>query len=201
MTNAKFDQVARLVEDFLVDNPKPNNSDWTRLIDAHPDLAADIADAMIIYSMPESHEVKEEVALATDVFNQTISKVLNLVHMTSSPVLEDAKKKVEAIQGPAARKVAADVGIGPYVALINGILSGRTCAPRRLLDALEEKLCVPSSALASVFQQNFATSELPAYKALNSQPQVATRPKSWETAVRELRLPPEEERRLLSLAE
>lgn len=200
MTKRNQDEAARLVEDFLIDSPNPQTSDWKRLIDAHPQHAAAIADAALAHA-EDAGEADTPMPFNEALFNSTISRVLNLVHQTPSPLLEEAQKKVAEIQGPTTKKVAVEIGIGPYGSLLSGVLVGRTVAPHRILAALGRQLNVSMSALAESFRRNFAVSEVPAFKAPDGQPRLMTQPSTWEQAVRAMNLPPEETQRLLQLSD
>ena len=202
MTNRSNDAAVRLIEDFLVDNPSPQTSDWKRLIDAHPQHAAAIADAAFAHGgADEAAAGSTSLPFNDGLFNATISRVLNLVHTTPSPLLEQAQKKVAEIQGPAARQVAVEIGIGPYASLLSGVLVGRTLAPMRILAALGKRLDVPVAALSELFRRSFATLELPAFKSPDGQPCLMTEPSTWEQAVKAMNLSAEETERLLSLSD
>ena len=202
MTNRYEDEAARLVDDFLFENPNPQTSDWKRLIDAHPQLAGAIADAALAHSgTDEAAEGGNPLPFNDALFNATISRVLNLVHQTPSPILEAAQRKVAEIQGPAAKHVAVEIGIGPYASLLSGVLVGRTLAPIRILAALGRRLDVPSVALSELFRQTFAMSEVPAFKSPDGQPRLLTQPRTWEQSVRAMNLSPEETERLLQLSD
>lgn len=199
MTNRNSDEAERLVEDFLIDNPIPQTSDWKRLIDTYPQHAAAIADAALAHGGAD--EVGIQPPFNEALFNSTVSRVLNLVHQTPSPLLDAAHKKVGEIQGPAAKKVAVEIGIGPYASLLSGILVGRTLAPRRILTSLGRRLDVPTVALAELFRRSFAMLEVPAFKSPDGQPRMMTQPSTWEQAVQAMNLPSEESQRLLRLAD
>lgn len=202
MTYQTRDEAARLIENFLIEKPNPHTSDWKRLIDMHPKYAAAIADAALARAgFEENSEAGAQQPFNDALFNATISRVLNLVHQTPSPLLEAAQQKVAEIQGPAAKKVAIEIGIGPYASLLSGILVGRTLAPRCVLDALGKRLNVSTTALLELFRRTFATSEVPAFKSPDGQPRLASQPITWEQAIQVMNLPPEETRRLLQLAD
>src|SRR5882672_10048145 len=126
MNKRDMDKVDRLIEEFLIGNPQPKTADWKRLIEQYPQHAGAIADAALInHSFIESQEDGSTGAFDETLFNATISYVLNLVHQTPSASLKEAKERVAAIQGPSVKKVAEDIGIGPYASLLNGVLVGR----------------------------------------------------------------------------
>jgi hypothetical protein len=183
----------------LIDNPNPQTGDWKRLIDANPQQAAAIADAALINSGADEADIV--VPFNEVLFNSTVSRVLDLVHQTPSPLLDTAQRKVGEIQGPAVRKVAVEIGIGPYASLLSGILVGRTLAPRRILAALGTRLNVSTAALAELFRRSFAMSEVPAFKSPDGQPRMMTQPSTWEQAVQAMNLQPEETQRLMQLAD
>lgn len=197
MNKRNKDESERLIEDFLTSNPTPTAADWKRLIDSNPQFAGEIAEAALAHSPAMNDNVGQPFNEA--LYNSTVSAVLNLVHTTPSPVLQDAEKKVHSIQGPEARKVAIEIGIGPYASLLSGILVGRTSAPSWVLSALSSRLNVPFMALSELFHRSFSASVVPAFKATEGQPQVATEPMSWKGAVKAMKLSPEETARLLEL--
>lgn len=198
MSECNKDESERLIENFLVNNPNPKSADWKRLIDASPKFAGEIADAALAHAGASSDGASDR-PFNESLYNSTVSVALNLVHTTPSPLLQEAEKKVLAIQGPEARTVAVDIGIGPYASLLSGILVGRTFAPRRVLSELSRRLEVPMAALAELFKRSFAASVVPAFKATDGQPQVATEPMSWEGAVKAMKLSAEETERLLKM--
>lgn len=201
MTKHSKTDAAQLVEGFLSEYACPNSGDWKRLIDAHPQHAGMIADAAILHGSSDAMlNVTEQFQSDDEIFNATISGVLSAVHRTPSAALEAAEKQVAATQGPKARQVAVDIGIGPHASLLSGVLIGRTLAPAPILSALGEKLGVPIAALSEVFQQNFTSAEVPAFKSPDGQPQVATEPWTWEQSVRALKLSDDETKRLITLS-
>lgn len=201
MTKHSKTDAARLVEDFLSENARPNSDDWKRLIDAHPQHAGTIADAAILHGNSDATpDSTEQFQSDDEIFDATISGILSAVHRTPSAALEAAKKQVAATQGPKARQVAVDIGIGPHAALLSGILIGRTLAPAPILSALGEKLGVSIAALSEVFQRNFSSAEVPAFKSPDGQPQVMTEPWTWEQSVKALKLSDDETQRLITLS-
>lgn len=202
MTNQYKDEIGHLIENFMFDHHSPEISDWKKLIDAHPEHADAIADAAFAHrGSANLEDVANEWPLNQSAFNNTISMVQNLVHQTPSPVLADAKRRVVAIQGPTVKKVAIELGIGPYPSLLSGILVGRTLAPRPIIEALAARLEVPISTLTELFRRTFFETEVPAFKSPDSQPQLATKPATWEQAVNVLDLTPEETARLLKMSD
>jgi hypothetical protein len=191
------DEVSRLVEAFLNDHPRPTTADWKILIDAHPGFASDIANAALLYTDVEDLESEARARpLNQAAFDKTISLVLNRVYETPSPLIKEAKARVDAIKGPAVKSIAVELGIGPYPSLLNGILVGRTSGPRHVMRALSDKWNIAISTLSELFNITFQNSEV---AATERKPQLSLRPASWEEAVRALNLSPEETNRLLKL--
>lgn len=202
MTNQDKNEIGHIVEDFLIDHPSPKNNDWKALIDAHPEYAGTIADAALANrGSVELEAAARDWPLNQSAFDKTISFALNLVHQVPSPLLEEAKQRVAAIQGPTVKKVAVELDIGPYPSLLSGVLVGRTHAPKRLLKALAAKLEVSPLTLVELFKRTFSASEIPAFKSPNGKPQLAAQPSTWKQAVIALDLPPEETARLLKLSD
>ncbi len=110
-----------------------------------------------------------------------------------------ARAAVGKVRGPAARRLAEDVGLGKHVVLLNGVLSGKIEAPRRLLGALSSKFEVSVVALSQVFSESLQLAPLPAYKAEDCKPHVRLVPQAWEDAVRSLRLSDDEISALLGI--
>jgi len=202
MTNQYKNEVGHLIKDFLIDHSSPETGDWKALIDTHPEHALVIADAALDHQYSVNLEnAAKDWPLNQGAFNNTISMVQNIVHQTPSPVLADAKRRVSAIQGPTAKKVAIELGIGPYPSLLSGILVGRTFAPKSIVEALAARLEVPLSTLTELFRRTFFETEVPAFKSPDNQPQLATKPATWEQAVNSLELTPDEAARLLKMSD
>lgn len=203
MNESNRDQAERLIVAFLDEHEEPTMEDWKRFADMYPEHAVAIADAALVRAAGDAGDASAtEYRFIEELANKTVSRALNKAHQMPSPNLEAVSKKIAAIQGPTARKeTAIAVGIGPYPALLNGVLAGRTKAARRVLAALADLLDVPATALSEFFARTFAASAVPVFKATLQKPEVPTEPASWEQAVRGLRLPPEETKRLLKLDE
>ncbi|MBE2259287.1 MAG: hypothetical protein IAE88_10550 [Rhodobacteraceae bacterium] len=203
MTNTNHGEAERLIIDFLNQHANPTTKNWKMLLERFPQHATAIADAAIVRAAGDAmDESAEPYELDTELANRTVSKALSKIHQTPSWNLEAAKRKASSIQKPADRRqTASDVGIGPYPTLLNGILSGRTKAPSKVLGALAALFEVPRLALVEVLRRCFEDSVVPAFKGGDNKPQVAAEPVSWEHAVRSLELSEEETTRLLQLAE
>ncbi len=201
MIHNKSSKAEELIVDFLNQHPTPTTEDWKRLIERFPQHAGAIADAAIVREAGDAADVAAEpYEFDEELATRTVSKALNKIHQTTNLNLTKAKNKVDAIRKPAQRKQAAiAVGIGPYPTLLNGILSGRTKAPSRVLDALATIFDVPRLALVELFRQQFDESAVPAFKGRGSKPKLASEPVSWEDAIRGLDLPEKETTRLLEL--
>jgi len=203
MNATNRDQAERLIVEFLDEHDKPTAEDWKRLTEQYPQHAAAFVDAALVRAVGDAADASaEEYTFDEALANKTVSRALSKAHQLPSANLEAATKKVATIQGPSARReTAIAVGIGPYPALLNGVLAGRTRAPRKVLDGLEQLLDVPAMALHELFARLFAASTVPAFKSGDAKPLVAAEPATWAEAVRGLGLSAEETQRLLKLAE
>lgn len=203
MNATNRDQAELIIIEFLTEHDKPTTDDWKRLTDKYPEHAAALVDAALVRAAGDAADASaKEYKLDARLATQTVSRALSKAHQMPSANLEAAAAKVAAIQGPTARKeVAVAVGIGPYPPLLNGVLAGRTRAPRKVLDALEALWAVPATALRELFARTFIASVVPAHKAGDTKPQVSTEPATWESAVRGLGLPPAETARLLKFGD
>lgn len=190
-----------LIEEFLETHERPSLDDWKALADKHPHHAAAIADAAAIRAAGDAAEAKDEPyafdpALAT----RTVSKALAMAYARNAQIDNVERKLAQALPGPAQRRdLAAAVGLGGQISLLNGVLSGRTRPARQVLRALARQLQVAESALLEVFSRAFAAAPLPANKALRGKPTVQLQPVSWELAVRSLGLGDEETAAMLRL--
>ncbi len=115
--------------------------------------------------------------------------------------LEKAQAQVLAIQGPAVRKLSVEMGLGKNSALLSGVLSGRTAAPSKVLQALSDRLHVAALALAESFRRSFDQTTVPAFKATEGKPLVNSEPLTWSAAVTSLNLGEAETQTLLELAD
>lgn len=113
----------------------------------------------------------------------------------------EIEEKVTAYRGPAIRKLARQVGLGAYPALLSGVLAGSICAPSKLLGRLSNLLGAPERAMTGFFTRCFASRLVPAFKAENGKPQVSALATSWEEAVRSLKLSEDQTKELLQLDE
>jgi hypothetical protein len=203
MNATSRDQADRLIVEFLDEHDKPTAEDWRRLTEQYPQHAAAFVDAALVRAAGDAADASaEEYTFDEALANKTVSRALSKAHQLPSANLEAATKKVATIQGPSARReTAIAIGIGPYPALLNGILAGRTRAPRKVLNELERRLDVPAMALRELFARLFAASAVPAFKAGDAKPHVASEPATWEEAVCGLGLSAEETQRLLKFSE
>ena len=201
MINKNVPESEKLIVDFLNQHPRPTNQDWKQFIERFPQYASAIADAAMVRAAGDAADaVAKPYELDEELANRTVSKALSKIHQTTSLNLAKAKKKVESIQKPSERKqVAIAVGIGSYPTLLNGVLSGRTKAPSKVLDALTALFDVPRLALVELFRRQFEESAVPAFKGGGSKPRLPVEPVSWEEAVSGLKLPEKETERLLKL--
>lgn len=201
MKEKKFSEAEQVIVDFLNVHPRPTTQDWKQLIERFPQYACAIADAAIVRAAGDAADASAEpYELDEELANRTVSKALNKVHLTTSCNLARAKSKIETIKKPAERrKVAIAVGIGSHTSLLNGVLSGRTIAPSRVLEALATMLEVPRLALLELFRREFEASVVPSFKGGVDKPKIPTAPVPWDEAVRGLNLADEETTRLLKL--
>jgi hypothetical protein len=191
-----------IIIDFLLNNNEPTADDWKQLIKQHPEHAGDIADAALL-RQGSQRLVEADVAAPANkaVYEATVSEAINLLHRTPSPQLAALEQHVAAVSGAKARKLAAEVGLGSEVALLNSILAGTVVAPRRVMLRLSTVFDTSVAVLAEFFARLVESREIPAFKATVGKPQIPDKPASWDKAVRSLNLPPERTRELLKLDE
>lgn len=201
MTNKNCSEAEQLIVEFLNQHPSPTTQDWKKFIERFPQHAIVIADAAMVRAVGDAADAAAEpYELDIELANRTASKALNKIHQTTNLNLAKAKHVVDSIKKPAVRRqTAIAVGIGSHLTLLNGVLSGRTRAPSRVLDALAAMFDVPKLALVELFRRQFEESVVPAFKGGRNKPKLAAEPVPWEEAVRGLKLPEEETTRLLNL--
>ncbi|MNR43260.1 hypothetical protein D3C85_1618670 [compost metagenome] len=102
-------------------------------------------------------------------------------------------------RGPAARQLARQVGLSEQRVLMNEILSGAVIPPIRVLNDVAAVLNLPSEVLKVALNDCFQLQTVSGFKAQEGKPEVRIQPQTWREAVIALGLPPDEERRLLSL--
>ncbi|MFV1849125.1 MAG: hypothetical protein ACMZ66_00225 [Thalassospira sp.] len=187
-------QVEHIFRSFLDDHPDPSSEDWRALLQRYPEYTEDIVHRAISHGSRLESE-RRQIGARTLTFAQ------NLLQSQPSPVLEAVDAQLTAVKGPQVRDIARQIGLGEHVNLLNGVLVGRTQAPVRVLSALETYFDAPAMVLRAVFEQRFAASVVPAFKATREQPQVTVEPTSWVDAVHSLELSTEETTRLLQMAE
>lgn len=114
-------------------------------------------------------------------------------------LLSNIEQKITAIRGSRLRQLAPRIASGVPVALLSGILAGTIAAPRRVLKRLSEVFEAPEFALLAFFKRSFDNSAVPAFKAESGKPEVFRSTRSWEQAVKSLKLPPSQTKELLLL--
>jgi AraC-like DNA-binding protein len=121
-----------------------------------------------------------------------------LAYSLSNEEVAVALAAIEPFNGPKAKGLAKDVGLGEQRVLMNQVLSGAVLAPQRLLEALSARLGATARALSQAFQLRFNESLTPAFKAPDGSPSVSVKSKTWEEGVKALQLTKEEEQQLLA---
>ena len=192
----------KVIADFLAENSQPTLEDWKRLIVRHPQHAGDIVDAALLRHGTQ-RLVDADVTLPVNraAYEATVSGAINLLYTTPSAQLADLEEKIAAVSGASIRKLAADVGLGSQVALLNSVLSGTVMAPARVMQHLTEVFGTSVATLAELLRRSFNNREIPAFKAVAGKPELADKPTPWVDAVKSLKLPPKQTQKLLSLDE
>ena len=202
MTYIIKDEADSLIAQFLNEHDHPTPDDWNALLNRFPEHASEIADAAMVRTAGDTADASdEEYMLNAELANRTVSKALMRIHQSPSPNLVTAQQKVNSLKGAARKEAEEKIGVGPYASLLNGVLSGRTKPPGKLLGALSAFFEVPATALAEVFRRSFAATPVPSFKAGGAKPKIAAEPSTWEEAVREQRLSVEETARLLKFSD
>lgn len=112
-----------------------------------------------------------------------------------------AHAAIAGIVGPQVSELADYVGLSGKRKLVNEVLAGLVRAPGALLGKIAEYFTVSRDAVSQAVSLNFRNMAAPSYKAPSGQPRVLTEPVSWEDAVKALKLPHDEEAKLLAMAD
>ncbi|MEH6494020.1 hypothetical protein [Halopseudomonas sp.] len=115
--------------------------------------------------------------------------------------VERAQAAIAAIIGPQVGKLADYVELPGKRKLVSEVLVGLVQAPGVLLGKIAEYFGVSRGVLTQAVSLNFRNLPAPSYKAPNGRPRMLTEPVSWEEAVRALKLPHDEEAKLLAMGE
>ena len=206
MTNHYFNfndsPVGCIIAEFLASNVDPTPADWKVLISKHPEFVAEIADVAVLRG--NARHIEEPAAdapLNRAAFDATVSRAISLLYEVPSAQLADLEVKVAAVRGPGVRKLAQEIGLAPYAALVSGVLAGTIEAPGKLLERLAEKFDTSTVALVEFLRRSFVAARVPSFKSEDGKPEVALRATTWVEAVRAMKLPKDETAKLLNLAD
>lgn len=115
--------------------------------------------------------------------------------------IEQVQAAIAGIVGPQVNALADYVGLPGKRRLVNEVLVGLVRAPGALLGRIAEYFAVSREAVTQAVSLNFRNLPAPSYKAPNVRPRVLTEPVSWEEAVKALKLPHDEEAKLLAMGD
>jgi hypothetical protein len=137
--------------------------------------------------------------LLAEALRQESAVASPLAEVPDKEAIENAIVQIGLHRGPAARQLARQVGLGEQRVLMNEILSGAVIPPIRVLNDVAAVLNLPSEVLKVALNDCFQLQTVSGFKAQEGKPEVRIQPQTWQEAVIALGLPPDEERRLLSL--
>lgn len=115
--------------------------------------------------------------------------------------IEQVHAAIAGIVGPQVNALADYLGLPGKRRLVNEVLVGLVRAPGALLGKIAEYFAVSREAVTQAVSLNFRNLPAPSYKAPNGRPRVLTEPVSWEEAVKALKLPHDEEAKLLAMGD
>jgi hypothetical protein len=115
--------------------------------------------------------------------------------------LFELEQKVASSRGAPIRKLAPQVGLEAYPALLSGILAGSIRAPKKVQRRLSEVFGATERSLVEFFNRSFDHRLVPAFKAENEKPQVKRSATAWVDAVNSMNLPLDQAEKLLELDE
>lgn len=198
MKNEQKKDVAVVVAEFLADTPNASALEWAAFMRKHPDIAGELVDFAILRGRTEPMgEPEADAPIAGTGHAEAASRFLSLLHDTPNPLLARVEAALDAMRGPAIRKVATDFGVG-HASLMSGVLAGSIAVPRRLVRALRARLEATAPLIQEAINRFAARAPMPAHKATAAKPEVVASPRAWAEAVRQLNLGEDETRRLLA---
>lgn len=198
MTTQHQTEVSALIEDFLHSNPSPSKQDWRALIEGNQPFSEQILDYAQAYKQSRSvNQEMDDEPLDEALFNVTKSQAMALVYANNGPV-NKAVAALDRYKGPAARDLAASVGLAEHVSLLNQIIRGDVLAPYVLLKRIALNLHVQIAAVAQTFSVNFQNQPARAYKSAGK-PALTNEPITWAKAVQDAGIRGAEAERLIAL--
>ncbi len=150
---------------------------------------------------------KEYGRSASQIVGSLLAEALSHCLQTQGAVVsaevevERARVAIAGLVGPQAGELADYLGLHGKRRLVNEVLGGLVRAPGALLGKIAEYFAVSREALIQAVGLNFRQMPTPSYKAPNGQPRVLTEPVPWEEAVKALKLPHDEEAKLLVIGD
>ena len=190
--------VPNLIEGFLHSHPVPTKQDWRELIETNRSYSDQILDYALAYKQSNAIDERAMDELLDDLlFDATKSKAMALFSANVAPV-DSVYTKLSKYKGPAARELAASIGLSKHVSLLNQVIRGEVQAPYALLKRISLKLKVEISAVAQTFSVNFQNQPVAAYKAAGK-PALITEQISWSKAVKAAGISGDEAERLIAL--
>lgn len=198
MTTPHQTEISVLIEDFLHSNPNPSRQDWRALIEGNQPFSDQILDYAQAYQ--QSHSMSQEMddeLLDEALFNVTKSQAMALVSANNEP-LNKVVAELARYKGPAARDLAASLGLAEHVSLLNQVIRGDVLAPYALLKRIALKLHVQIAAVAQTFSVNFQNQPVRAFKSAGK-PALTNEPIAWAKAVQDAGIKGAEAERLIAL--
>jgi hypothetical protein len=192
--------VKAIIARFLAETPEPSLEQWKQVIEQHKHIAGEIADAALLRSRV-SHLTDEDIEapLNVDAFKASVSKAINLVYKTPSPIAMHLEQRVSEMRGPAVKPIAVELGLAAAPALLASVLAGTVQAPKKVLASLAKKFEISTVVLHEFFLSCLTRQEVPAFKAELGKPEIAVVQIAWADAVRASQLSEQETQKLLEL--
>ncbi|MGS0895102.1 hypothetical protein ACVBGC_21610 [Burkholderia stagnalis] len=119
--------------------------------------------------------------------------------LTIQQQLASLETKIASCRGAAIRPLATRIGLNGHAALLSGILAGTVRAPRAVLTNLSEIFEASEATLTLFFRRSFESRAVPAFKTEKGKPELPDATKSWEDAVKAMKLPKDQTKALLDL--
>ncbi|WP_157652958.1 hypothetical protein [Burkholderia ubonensis] len=113
--------------------------------------------------------------------------------------LVSLEKKIASYRGAAIRPLASQLGLDGHAALLSSILAGTVRAPKAILTRLSNIFEASETILTLFFRRSFESRAVPAFKAENAKPEIPDTAKSWEDAVKAMKLSQDQTKALLDL--
>ncbi|AQT61470.1 hypothetical protein [Cellvibrio sp. PSBB023] len=155
----------------------------------------------VMLRLDPGHAVR--IRSAAKEYGKSVSElsVLCVAHgLEMQALLVSLEQRISNFKGAAIRPLLPKLDLPPFATpLLSSVLAGTVRAPKTLIRKLAGIFEAPESLLSTFFRRSFDYRLVPAFKAEDGKPELATNAVSWAVAVKSLGLSAEQTKTLLDL--